>query len=284
MTFSTATAKASEATPSLAELVERRYRSADIPLPKIWNETLATILAHRSVRRYLPDALDAGTLELIATAAQSAPTTSNLQAYSIIAVEDPLRKARLAELAATNRHILTAPLLLLFVADLARLRQVSAGLGKSGDGLDYVESFLVAAIDAALAAQAAIIAAESLGLGTCLIGGMRNHPEAVAAEVGLPLEAVVVFGLTVGRPDPASTEDTKPRLPPQVVLHRERYHAAAPADLAAYNDALRRFQAEQQQPPIDWTEQASNRIGSAAALKGRDRLADTLRGLGFGLK
>lgn len=274
----------SEADTDLAALIEQRYRSSDAFVPPLGNETLATILAHKSVRRYLPDALPSGTLELIAAAAQSAPTTSNLQAYSIVAIEDPERKARLADLASPNRHILTAPLLLLFVADLSRLRRVAVDLGKTADGLDYLESFLVGAIDAALAAQAAIIAAESLGLGTCLIGGMRNHPEAVASEIGLPAEAVVVFGLTVGRPDPASTEEVKPRLPRQVVVHRERYAAAEPGKLSNYNEALRAFQAEQGMPSIDWTEQASNRIGSAAALKRRDRLTEILRGLGFGLR
>ncbi len=269
---------------SLADLVARRYRRDDISVPEIAAPALEAIFAHHSVRRYRPDPLPPGALELLVAAAQSAPTTSNLQAYSIVAAEDPARKARLAELAATNRHILVAPLLLLFVADLARLRDVVSAAGQPGEGLDYVESFLLAAIDAALAAEATIVAAEAVGLGTCLIGGMRNHPKEVAAEIGLPPEAVVVFGLTVGVPDRTAGEDVKPRLPQRVVLHRERYSPPPAEDFAAYNAALRTFQAEQGMPFVDWTEQAARRIGSVAALKGRDTLAQTLRALGFGLK
>jgi hypothetical protein len=113
---------------------------------------------------------------------------------------------------------------------------------------------------------------------------MRNYPAEVAAEVGLPPEAVVVFGLTVGVPDLTAGEDIKPRLPQSIVLHRERYAPAPATELGAYNATLRTFQTEQNMPLIDWTEQVGNRIGTAAALKGRDTLAETLRGLGFGLK
>jgi nitroreductase len=90
-----------------------------------WNDALDTIMAHRSVRSYRDEPLPPGTLELLIAAAQSAATTSNLQAWSVIAVEDPARKARLASFAANQRHIVDAPLLLVFVADLARLRSIS---------------------------------------------------------------------------------------------------------------------------------------------------------------
>ncbi len=270
---------------SVAELVAKRYRADGLALPEVEASLLAPILSHRSTRHYRANPLPVSTVELLAAAAQSAPTTSNLQAYSIVAVEDPARKARLAELAAPNRHILVAPLLLLFVADLARLRGVSRAANRTGDGLDYLESFLVAAIDAALAAEAAIIAAEAIGLGTCLIGGMRNHPVEVAAEIGLPAEAVVVFGLTVGVPDLAAGEDVKPRLPQRVVLHRERYAPPAAEELASYDAALRGFQAEQTMPPIDLDRagRQPHRDGGGG-VKGRDRLVQTLRHLGFALK
>ncbi len=54
------------------------------------------------------------------------------------------------------------------------------------EGLDYLEMFIMATVDAALAAQNATIAAESLGLGTVYIGAMRNHPEEVPATIKLP--------------------------------------------------------------------------------------------------
>ncbi|MBV8795737.1 MAG: nitroreductase family protein, partial [Hyphomicrobiales bacterium] len=175
-----------------------------------WNETLDTIMSHRSVRTYRNEPLPPGTLELLIAAAQSAATTSNLQAWSVIAVEDPARKARLAAFAANQRHIIDAPLLLIFVADLARLRAISADLGHPGIALDYIEAFIFAIADASFAAQNTIVAAESLGLGGCYIGAMRNNPVGVADELGLPDEALVVFGMTIGIPDPGIGTDVKP--------------------------------------------------------------------------
>src|ERR1700723_2509098 len=81
-----------------------------------WNDALDTIMSHRSVRSYRDAPLPPRTLELLIAAAQSAATTANLQAWGVIAVEDPSRKARLAAFAANQRHIHDAPLLLVFVA------------------------------------------------------------------------------------------------------------------------------------------------------------------------
>jgi nitroreductase len=268
----------------LASLLRQRYRAEPPATKAPWNEAIDAILDHRSARAYLPDALPDGTLDVLIAAAQSAPTSSNLQAWSVVAVADPARKARLAVLAGPNAQINEAPLFLVWIADLARARAIAGQYQTPGDGLDYVESFLLAALDSALAAQNAVVAADSLGLGSCYIGAIRNHPEAVAAELGLPPETVAVFGLTVGRPDPERASDVKPRLPQSSVLHHERYGATTrDEDLAAYNTALRQFQTEQKMLPIDWTEQVSRRIGTTPAIKGREQLAGVLRGLGFKL-
>ena len=74
---------------------------------------------------------------------------------------------------------------------------------------------------------------------------MRNNPAGVADELGLPDEALVVFGMTIGIPDPGIGTDVKPRLPQNVILHRERYAPPDPALLAAYDQRIREFQAEQ---------------------------------------
>ena len=264
-----------------------RYRDDELAdrLSSIpWNDTLDTIMSHRSVRSYREEPLPAGTLELIIAAAQSAATTSNLQAWSVIAVEDPTRKARLAKFAAGQRHIVEAPLLLVFVADLARLRSISADLGHPGAALDYIEAFIFAIADAAFAAQNTIVAVESLGLGGCYIGAMRNDPAGVADELALPHEALVIFGMTIGFPDPGIATDVKPRLPQNVILHRERYAPPDPALLAAYDQRIREFQAEQKMRVADWTEQAALRVRDEAALTGREVLRDFLRDRGFSLR
>ncbi len=260
-----------------------RYRDA-LDQPSEWNETLDTLLSHRSVRAYLPDPVPAGTVELLVAAAQSAASSSNLQPWSVIAVEDPARKARLATLAGGQRQILQVPLLLLWIVDHHRLARNGERLDTPANGLHFLESFLLGAVDTSLAAQNAVVALESIGLGSCYIGGIRNRPAEVAAELGLPRRTFALFGLTVGYPDPATPAAVKPRLPQEAVLFRERYDTDdSAAAIAAYDRRLRSFQREQRMVERDWSEQASQRVRGAEALAGRDRLRATLNHLGFRL-
>jgi len=93
------------------------------------------------------------------------------------------------------------------------------------------------------------------------------------------------WAVVVGHPDPARPAEVKPRLAPDVVLHRERYGSALDrAAIAAYDAELASFQRGQNLPEQGWTPVVLKRVGSAAALNGRDRIAAALRKLGFGLK
>ncbi len=270
-----------------AALLARRHRlpgPLPAPPPPGWNAVLETMLGHRSVRHFLDRPLAPGTLDLLAAAAQSASTSSNLQAWSVVAVEEPARKARLAELAGQQGFIRAAPLQLVWLADLHRLAAVAEAAGATAGGIDYLEAFIVGVVDAALAAQNALTAAESLGLGGVYVGAMRNHPEQVAAELGLPPHVFAVFGMAIGWPDPAAGSDVKPRLPPQVVLHREQYAGPDPAAIAGYDARLRGFQREQKMGEIDWSRQCLARMKDTAALRGRERMREALANLGFALR
>ena len=270
--------------PDPGDLIAARYRDGAAAAGP-WNEVLATILSHRSVRAFLPTALPPGTLERLVAAAQSASTSSNLQTWSVVAVEGADRKARLAALGAGQKHIVQCPLYLVWLVDLARLHRVAEERQMTLQGLDYLEPFIVGVVDAALAAQNAAIALESLGLGFVYIGAMRNHPEEVAAELGLPPHVMALFGMCVGYPDPDVPTGVKPRLPQSTVLHREQYSAAAQsAAFTTYDMRIREFQREQAMTEIGWTEQATNRVKTAASLHGRDRMFESLRNLGFALR
>jgi nitroreductase len=266
-------------------LLRRRNRDGAQDAPTQWNAVVETILNHRSVRGFLPDALPAGTLELLIAAAQSASTSSNLQLWSVVAIEDPAHKARLATLAGDQQFIRDAPLLLVWLADLARIDAIAAERQQTVEGTQYLEEFIVGVVDAALAAQSALIAAESLGLGGVYIGAMRNLPEQVAAALKLPPHVFAVFGMALGWPDPARPTDIKPRLPQQVVLHRETYDAAAVHDAVEnYNAIMQEFQKEQGMRAVEWTQQCIGRVKDAPALRGRDRMREALRNLGFELR
>lgn len=265
-----------------AQAIQIRYRE-DAPAVG-WNPVIASILDHRSVRAYLSDPLAPGTVETLVAAASSAPTSSNIQAWSVVAVTDPAKRDELARIAGGQAHIRQAPLILVWIADLARAEAVGERAGTPLGGLDYTETFLLAAIDAALAAQNALVAAESLGLGTVYIGALRNDPQAVARLLDLPPRAVAIFGLVVGHPDPAVPTAVKPRLPQQAVLHHETYSAAVQPDAIARHDAATRaFRAEQGLPTEGWTDLLIARLRDVAALKGRHRLREVFERLGIRL-
>ena len=270
---------------SAAAVLQDRYRGG-VPDVVELNATLDLLFSHRSVRAYLPEKLPEGIVETLVAAAQSASSSSNLQVWSVVAVEDVARKARLAALAGNQRHILEAPLFFLWILDLHRLTALGEARGEPAGALTYLESFVLGAVDTALAAQNAVVALESLGLGAVYIGGIRNHPAAVAAELGLPPQAFALFGLAVGKPDPTRPARVKPRLPQDVVLFREKYEwgDAQQAGIAAYNERLRAFQSEQGLPVLDWTVQAGVRVRGPEAMSGRAGLRDVLQRLGFGLR
>ena len=174
------------------------------------NATLDLISRHGSVRNYRPDMVPVETIETIISAAQRTSTSSNMQAYSVVAVMDAAKRARLAELCGNQEHIAQAPVFLAWCADLARLDRACEMRGYLQE-TGYVENFLIAALDAVIAAQTAVLAAESLGLGICYIGSIRNHTQAVIELLELPRLVFPVTGMTVGWP--AAEPLVRPRLP-----------------------------------------------------------------------
>ena len=237
------------------------------------------------MRNFRPDPLAPGTLEALVAAAQSAATSSNLQTWSVVAVENPERKAAASVLSGDQAFIRDAPLFLVFCADLSRLTRVAAAVGSPDAGLDYLEMFLVAVIDAALAAQNAAVAAEGMGLGICYVGGARNQPRAMAELLALPPRVFAVFGLAVGQIAEGDTSPVKPRLPQSAVLHREKYDIEQGSAVAGYDAAMRRFyDAQKRAVKGDWSQHSARRIATAAALGGRDDLRAVLVELGFALR
>jgi nitroreductase len=244
------------------------------------NDVLAVQLAHRSVRSFLPREVDDDELAAIVAAAQSAPTSSNLQAWSVVAVRDPERKSRLAALAGGQAFIAQAPLFLVWVADLGRARRLADRAGTPLAAADYLETTLTGFIDTALAAQNAVVAAASLGLGTVFVGAVRNHPEEIAAELALPPHTVAAFGLAVGEPDPTENAGIKPRLPREAVLHLERYDTAADKHIDPYDETLKTYNTRFGLPGA-WSDRVLARLAGPASMAGRHRMRSTLERLGL---
>lgn len=270
--------------PKAAALTER-YGPDAVPAAGPWSDVIASLLEHRSVRGYRPDPVPTGTLETMIAAAQSAATSSNLQTWSVVAVSDPATRAEFAKIANNQKHIEECPLFLAFCADVSRNERLGKAENTPLEALPYLETFLVAAIDAALAAQNAVVAAESLGLSTVYIGAMRNNVQRVAELLALPPGVMCVFGLCVGYPKPGAESSVKPRLAQPAILFLERYDASHDAiHRAAYDAELARYSKAHEMSQYTWTERVLNRLGPVKSMSGRDKLKAAIHALGFPLK
>lgn len=219
-----------------ADLIRARYGALPFEPPAEVAPALAALLDRRVTRRYRRDDVPDPLLGTILAAAQSAPSKSDLQQYSIIVTRDPAKIGRVAEWIGTMPWIRDAPVLLLFCGDMRRGRRACERHGRAHAN-NNMDTFLNTAVDAALAMGMAIAAADAAGLGTCPISYVRNHIEKVGPLFRLPEGVHPVAGLTLGWPE--ARNETTPRLPPSVVVHREAYDDAdLPRALAAY-DALR---------------------------------------------
>ena len=270
---------------SKSDALALRYGEDSIPAAGPWSDAIALLMSHRSIRGYRSDALPDGTLETLIAAAQSAATSSNLQTWSVIAVTDPAKKAAIAKIANNQKHIEQCPLFLAWVADVSRNQRLGAEEGVELEVMPYLETFLVAAIDAALAAQNAVVAAESLGLSTVYIGAMRNNVQEVGKILGLPQGAMGVFGLCFGYAAPGVANEVKPRLPQDAILYRDTYgNPEEPKLRAGYDAHMAAFSARNEMTQDTWTKRVIGRMGKIAALSGRHNLTDALRAMGFPLK
>ena len=262
-----------------------RYGAPDVSPLKPWNDTIDQLLDHRSVRAFTGQPLPEGTIETLIAAAQSASTSSNLQVWSVVAVQDADRKSRLSALAGNQPYIHQAPLFFVWLADMSRVSRVAQQQAVELEALPYLESLLLGTIDAALAAQNAVVALESLGLGSVYIGGIRNDIEGVAKELGLPPHVYPVFGLCVGYPSTDRPAKVKPRLPQRAVLHYEAYSAAGEQEvIAQYDERLGAFYEREGLKASGWSEQVVNRLRRSANLHGREELLGELTRMGFGLR
>ncbi|KON89656.1 NADPH-dependent oxidoreductase [Sporosarcina globispora] len=200
------------------------------------NEVTNLLMNHRSIRHFEDKPLSREQIETIVLSAQAASTSSFVQAYSIIGVTDKEKKAKLAEFAGNQSYVAENGHFFVFCADLHR--HDIMGQMENKDVIPAIEStekFMVSVIDAALAAQNAAVAAESLGLGICYIGGIRNDLEGVSELLKTPDRVIPLFGLAIGYP--SKKNDQKPRLPLQHIYHENEYKQ----DEAVYREELEMY-------------------------------------------
>ena len=206
---------------TLADLVQKRYGpetpgGADLPA----EGPLAAILDRRTHRRYADRPVPEALLDLLFACAFSASAKSDLQQASVVRVADPALRAELAALIPAMPWIGAAPVFLVWCGDGRRIRRICELRGKPFAN-DHLDAAFNPTVDAALAMQTFILAAEASGLGCCPISVLRNHAARVAELLELPQWVFPVAGLSVGWP--AAEGYISMRLPPSVTVHTDRY-------------------------------------------------------------
>ena len=180
-----------------------------------------SILSRASVRKFLKKDISQELLTLLLTAAQSAPSKSNLQQYSILVIQNQDLKKEISSLIGDTKWALTAPVFLLFLADVRRNIKITKHKGYNHQN-NNVDTFMNGVIDAALSMQCMINASESIGLGICPISMIRNIIEEVKNLCQLPKGVFPIAGLAVGWPDEKSS--VSQRLPQDIVTHYDTYN------------------------------------------------------------
>lgn len=249
-------------------------------------DTINLIHQHGSVREYKSDPVARELILEIVQAGQRASTSSNLQTYSVIVTEDPAKRKELRTLCGGQEHITQAPVFLAWCADFSRLDRACKHQGYTLEA-GYVENFLVAAVDSALAMQNAGLAAESLGLGFCYIGAIRNHPRKVINLFDLPEYVFPVAGMTLGWPK--KTPRIRPRLPVGAVLHWDEYDSDDLEYLKKYDREMietgiyrgrQKPGSEEEEKVYGWMEHSARRVYSPS----RSHLRQEIERAGFFLK
>ena len=204
------------------------------------NDTIRTLKAHRSIRRFRDAPVGDAQLAEIVACAQAAPTSINGQGLSVVVVRDPARRARIAALAGGQRWVAEAPVFLAFVVDFHKTSLAGAKAGRPQRVHEGLEGFLTGVLDVGIALGNAMAAAEALGLGCVPIGGIRAHPREMVEVLGLPRLTYPVVGLCVGHPADPSRQ--KPRMDVRAFRHDETYDAARlPALVDDYDAVMARY-------------------------------------------
>jgi FMN reductase [NAD(P)H] len=186
------------------------------------NETIKIIQNHRSIRSFLDRDIDGEVIDEILKASQSMPTSINGQQTSVIVIKDKERKSKIAHLAGDQKWIDDAPVFIIFLIDFYKTRLAAEKNNINQVIHESVEGTLVGTFDSGLSMGAAIISAESLGLGIVPIGGIRNNPKELIELLELPDCTYPVAGLAIGYPKDNSHK--KPRLPFNTFKHNEKYN------------------------------------------------------------
>ncbi len=244
------------------------------------NEVMKLLKSHRSIRKFKDEMVDEEKIRAIIEVAQCASTSSFVQAYSIIKVNNMETRKEIAELSGDQFYVEQCPVFLVFCADLNRL-DLACKMNETEMKEGFTESFIIATVDTALVAQNAMIAAESIGLGGVYIGGIRNNPHKMSELLSLPSNVYPIFGMCLGYPN--HNPDVKPRLPLEVVYKQDKYDASKDEErIREYDKIAREYYIKRTRGKRDetWSKQMADKMEKEL----RPHMGEFLKSKGFDMK
>lgn len=187
------------------------------------NEIIQSLFDRKSVRVFTDEPVPPEIKTLILEAAAQAPSAGCQQLYTILDITDQALKDRLADTCDHQPFIAKAPVVLIFCADCRKWYDafLAAGAAPRQPGAG---DLLLAVDDALIAAQNAVTAAESLGLGSCYIGDIMENREEHRALLNLPRWVFPAAMLVIGHPTRQQQARPKPgRAPLAYIVHENGY-------------------------------------------------------------
>ena len=230
------------------------------------SETITLMKSHTSVRRFKEEAIPQEDLNEVLSAAQMASSWKNFQSYSVILVRSQEKKDALFELV-PQEAIRQSAAFLLFVGDLNRAEK-GARLHTDTFQPQGVEGLLITSVDAALAGQNTLLAAESLGYGGVIIGLVRYKSVEIAELFNLPDYTYPVFGIALGVPN--QKHDVKPRLPLENVVFEEEYQEQTAEAIEVYDRVQTEYAGAR--ATTTWSQRLAEQFGQPEPSSTRENL------------
>ena len=197
----------------------------------IMNQIIQSLLARKSVRAYTDQEIPEDIVEEILRASVQAPTAGNQQLYTILRISDPEKKHRLSISCDNQPFIEKAKLVLVYCADCLKWYTAYKAAGCQPRDL-MAGDLLLAVCDAVIAAQNAVVAAESFGIGSCYIGDIMENIEEQRDILGLPPYILPAAMLVFGYPTEQQIQRKKPeRADMKYVVFENSYHELSAEEL-----------------------------------------------------
>jgi len=189
------------------------------------NEIMDRLMKRKSMRVFEEKGISKEDKEHILMAATAAPTAGNQQLYTILDITDQDLKDKLSVSCDNQPFIATAPLVLIFCADAKKWYDgfIEANASPREPG---VGDLMLCVSDANIAAQNAVVAADSFGIGSCYIGDIMENREIHKELLNLPNWVYPAAMIVFGYPTKQQMERAKPqRVDLKYIVHENSYQA-----------------------------------------------------------